>query len=249
MISAKHQPIFVKAVKKTLIEYYGEDPSLSKDYARIIDQNHHARLTNLLTRQTSSNKSTKVEISGKSDINDLYIPPIVLSGVGKEVATNPIMDSEIFGIGSIFSFCLSPFIGPLLPIIEIADVQEAFQYVGSRDKPLALYLFTNKKSIINDTLVKTYSGGIVFNDVFMHFTEPALPFGGVGASGIGAYHGKKSFDIFTHEKSCMIRDIGNEFANNIRYPPYTPTKLNIMSWVLTKKPKGFVRLFLAKLFR
>jgi len=129
-------------------------------------------------------------------------------------------------------------------------VDEAIFYVNSKDKPLALYVFSNSNAVIEKVLKNTSSGSALANDVLMQATVSSLPFGGVGASGTGAYHGKHTFDVFSHKKSVMIKSLGLEIANNIRYPPYDDTKLGIITKLTTQsivRPFPFLKVILVLL--
>jgi acyl-CoA reductase-like NAD-dependent aldehyde dehydrogenase len=134
-----------------------------------------------------------------------YIAPTVLSNVPDGA---PVMADEIFG--------------PILPVISVPHVDAAVSFVNARPKPLALYLFSEDKRIQERVLERTTSGGVTVNHVWLHLGVPDLPFGGVGPSGMGAYHGRDSFDTFTHRKSVLRKSLG--FEPPILLPPYTATK-------------------------
>ena len=175
-------------------EFYGEDPSRSPDFARIVDEAHFDRLLALLGRGD-------VLIGGGSDRASRYIAPTVIDGI---TGDEPIMEDEIFG--------------PLLPVITYDDLSEAIDFVAARPKPLALYFFSRDKVHQEKVLRGTSSGGGCINDTVIHETVTSLPFGGVGDSGMGKYHGKASFDAFSHDRSI----VRNNFLVDIflRYPPY-----------------------------
>jgi aldehyde dehydrogenase (NAD+) len=134
-----------------------------------------------------------------------YIAPTILQEVDP---FSPIMQEEIFG--------------PLLPVLPIEDMDDAVAFVNARPKPLALYVFAEDGTISQEILRRTSSGGAVVNHVMMQLSVPDLPFGGVGESGMGAYHGKKSFDTFSHEKAVLERS--TRFDPSLMYPPYTKQK-------------------------
>jgi aldehyde dehydrogenase (NAD+) len=186
----------------TLRDFYGDDPQKSPDYARIVNARHHARLTALLD-------SGKVFVGGKGDVDDRYLAPTVLTGVSLD---SPVMADEIFG--------------PILPVIPVPSIERAIDIVTSRDKPLALYVFSNDAERANRVISRTSSGGACVNDCVMHLGVPDLPFGGVGPSGMGAYHGRASFDAFSHMKSVLHKPFYLDAP--LRYPPYTEEK---MKWV------------------
>ncbi len=189
---------FTDKLAKTIRAFYGDDARRSKDYARIINERHHDRLTKLL-------EGCKVVAGGDHDRTDRYIAPTLLRDVSFDA---PIMQEEIFG--------------PLLPIHTIGSMAQAIELVNERDKPLALYVFSEDKSVQDDVLSLTSSGGACVNDVVMHFTVPDLPFGGVGESGMGAYHGRASFETFTHKKSVLNKSRHMDLP--LRYPPYDDNK-------------------------
>jgi aldehyde dehydrogenase (NAD+) len=182
------------SIKKCLLEFYGEHPANSPDYARIIHQNHFDRLVKFL-------QDGEILIGGEINRDELYISPTVIDKVSWEA---PIMQEEIFG--------------PILPVIEYTDIAEAIAKINSRPKPLALYLFSDNKNLQQYVLQSTSSGGVCLNDTLIQSGVPSLPFGGVGDSGIGSYHGKASFDTFSHYKSV----VQNSFWLDLkwRYPPY-----------------------------
>jgi len=178
---------------KNLIDFYGADPAQSPDYGRIVNNAHFERLSRLLGQGT-------IIAGGQSDRAMRYIAPTIIDNIkGQE----PIMEDEIFG--------------PLLPVIEYDDLTEAIAMVNSRPKPLALYFFSRDKKKQELVLSQTSSGGGCINDTTIHETA-RLPFGGVGESGTGKYHGKASFDTFSHERSIVKS--GFLFDVALRYPPY-----------------------------
>jgi aldehyde dehydrogenase (NAD+) len=190
-----------KRVKRQLLErivqhikeFYGDDPSLSPDFGRIVDNTHFVRLSRLLGHGT-------IIVGGQTDRSSCYIAPTVIDNIsGRE----PIMEDEIFG--------------PLLPVIEYDHLEEAIAMVNARPKPLALYFFSRDKEKQARILRETSSGGACINDTVIHETT-SLPFGGVGESGMGKYHGKAGFDTFSHERSVIKS--GFLFDIKLRYPPY-----------------------------
>ncbi|KAJ7515847.1 hypothetical protein O6H91_22G031100 [Diphasiastrum complanatum] len=208
----------IDKLKVTIQEFYGKDPSKSSDLSRIVNTRHFCRLTELLDDIKTSDK---IVHGGERDEKRLYIAPTILHDVSID---SPIMAEEIFG--------------PLLPVLTVDSIDEALELVNSRPKPLALYLFTNKKDVKEKVIAETSSGGILINDCFLHFTNSNLPFGGVGESGMGAYHGKFSFDTFTHKKALLSRSFGGE--NAARYPPYTASKEKLVKCLLEGDYFGLV---------
>jgi len=180
-------------IVRYVYEFYGADPAQSPDYGRIVNDAHFERLSRLLGQGT-------IIAGGKSDRATRYIAPTIIDNIkGRE----PVMEDEIFG--------------PLLPVIEYGDLTEAVAMVNSRPKPLALYFFSRDKKKQELVLSNTSSGGGCINDTTIHETA-RLPFGGVGESGLGKYHGKASFDTFSHVRSIVKS--GFLFDVPLRYPPY-----------------------------
>jgi len=194
LVNKKIKKDLIDGLKKCLKEFYGDNPVSSPDYARIISQKHFERLVNFL-------KDGEVIIGGESQPSERYIAPTVIDNISLE---DSVMQEEIFG--------------PILPIIGYTDITEAIALINSRPKPLALYLFSQSKNLQKRVLQETSSGGVCINDTVMQVGVSSLPFGGVGDSGIGNYHGKASFDTFSHNKSVLQ----NSFWLDLkwRYAPY-----------------------------
>ena len=194
LVNKKIKKDLIDGLEKCVKEFYGDNPVNSPDYARIVSQKHFDRLVNLL-------KDGEVLIGGETQPSERYIAPTVIDNVSLE---DSVMQEEIFG--------------PILPVIEYTDIAEAIALINSRPKPLALYLFSQNKNLQNSLLQETSSGGVCINDTMMQFGVSSLPFGGVGDSGIGNYHGKASFDTFSHNKSVLQ----NSFWLDLkwRYAPY-----------------------------
>ena len=195
---------FLQALKDEIKKAYGNDPALSKDFSRIINKKNFERLCNMLANET-------IIIGGDTNIDQLYISPTVID--------EPAMNSEIMK-GEIF--------GPLLPVIAYEDEDHIDEIISLYDKPLSLYIFSNQKQFIKKMIGKYSFGGGVINDTLINFGNNNLPFGGVGNSGIGAYHGKRSFDTFSHHKPMVKR--GNWLDINLRYAPYDK-KMWFARWV------------------
>ena len=185
---------FLAALKLTLQHFYPDDPAQSPDYARIISDKHYHRLVSLLDQGD-------IVIGGQTNPAERYIAPTVIEGVSW---SDPVMQEEIFG--------------PILPVIEYSNLDDAIALINQRPKPLALYFFSESKEKQAKVLRETSSGGIGINETAMHLAVPSLPFGGVGDSGIGAYHGKTGFDTFSHYKSVIRKPFWLDLP--IRYPPY-----------------------------
>lgn len=199
-----HQLIKEELVENLKLEIrnaYGSDPKESKDFARIINEKNYHRLINLLEKETSL-------IGGEKDDNELYIAPTVLDC--DSINCNPMQD-EIFG--------------PILPILTYSSEQDIEKIIHSYEKPLSLYVFTSNNSFAKKIIHKYSFGGGVINDTVVHFANHRLPFGGVGHSGQGAYHGKYSFETFSHSKSVVNRFTWLDIP--LRYAPYKG-KLNLL---------------------
>jgi aldehyde dehydrogenase (NAD+) len=174
--------------------FYGEDPRRSRDYARIVNARHHARLTGLL-------EGAHVALGGEHDARELYLAPTVLRDVDPAA---PAMSDEIFG--------------PILPVLPVDDLDAAFAFVRARPKPLAAYAFGEDAELHARVIEELSAGGLSFNGTVLHVGNPELPFGGVGASGMGAYHGRASFETFSHRKGVYQRS--TRFDPSVLYPPY-----------------------------
>ncbi|NWI86615.1 AL3A2 dehydrogenase, partial [Pitta sordida] len=193
----------VENIKATLQEFYGEDVKSSPDYERIVNKRHFKRILSLLDGQ-------KIAHGGETDEASCFIAPTILTDVSPD---SKVMEEEIFG--------------PVLPIVTVESVDKAIELINHREKPLALYVFSNNKQLIRRVLSETSSGGMTANDVLMHSVVLDLPFGGVGHSGMGAYHGRHSFETFSHRRACLIKDLKMESTNKIRYPPGSQEKLDL----------------------
>jgi aldehyde dehydrogenase (NAD+) len=195
-----------KAIKAELIrrignavrEFYGADPQLSPDFARIINDKQFARLAELLDK---SRTEAEIVIGGQIDSAQRYIAPTVIDRVSPQ---SKIMVDEIFG--------------PILPILEYEDLCDAIAFIQSRPKPLALYFFSTNRENQARVIKEIPFGGGCLNDTISHIIYPALPFGGIGESGMGSYHGKAGFETFSHRKSIMHRSTFPDIP--LRYPPY-----------------------------
>ena len=194
--------IVKKNIKEQLIHHlskeieraYGKNPKESEDYPRIINKTNLSRLSNMI-------KETKILFGGEYDSDSCYFAPTIID---EPRIDSPIMNEEIFG--------------PILPIISYEDENQIEKLISKYEKPLALYVFSNNK-VFSEKIIRKYSfGGGAINDTIIHVGNPNLPFGGVGHSGIGAYHGKASFDLLSHKKSIVKK--GNWLDIKIRYAPY-----------------------------
>uniref|UniRef100_A0AC34RGP4 Aldehyde dehydrogenase n=1 Tax=Panagrolaimus sp. JU765 TaxID=591449 RepID=A0AC34RGP4_9BILA len=194
----------LKYMNEAIIEFYGENQKESPDYGRIINLRHFDRISKLL-----DGTSGDIVHGGDRDRDERYIQPTIVDNV-KE--TDVLMSEEIFG--------------PILPILTVENIESAIAFIKKREKPLSLYIFSTNSANIDMVTNKTSSGGIVINDLIMHLSLETLPFGGVGNSGMGNYHGKYTFDTFTHQKAVLHRPAGFERILFMRYPPYNENKLS-----------------------
>ncbi|MHC4458048.1 MAG: aldehyde dehydrogenase [Planctomycetota bacterium] len=198
MIHRSVKAELVNRMQKFITQFYGERPHESKDYPRIISNQHFERVAAYLDRGN-------IIVGGETDQKQLYISPTLLDNIGWD---DPIMQDEIFG--------------PILPILEYQDLSQVIAAVNARPKPLALYFFSTNKQNQQRILEEISFGGGCLNDTLLHFATPYLSFGGVGNSGMGKYHGKASFDTFSHRKSIFKNRLS--FDLPLRYPPYKNLK-------------------------
>ena len=199
---------FIQNVKNlTKNWYYNENGDLNSDFPYIINDKSVARIEKLIDKN-------KLVFGGK--IKGRCIEPTILKDVSYD---DPVMQEEIFG--------------PIMPILPFDNLQEVYKYINNNDKPLALYYFGKDKNTINEVINNTTSGGVCINETIMHFVEKGLAFGGVGESGMGKYHGKHSFETFTHAKSVLFKNIKLGF--DIQYPPITKKKQSLIKFIMKIK--------------
>ncbi|MCE5090980.1 aldehyde dehydrogenase [Staphylococcus devriesei] len=196
LVNKKVKNELIEALKQSIQEFYGTNVEKSPDFGRIVNNKHFNRLNDLLKVHANS-----IVSGGHTNAKERYIEPTILDGI---TPASKIMQEEIFG--------------PLLPIITYDDLNEAFDIVQSKAKPLSLYLFSEDENTTHRVLNELSFGGGAINDTLMHLANPNLPFGGVGASGIGQYHGKYTFDTFSHKKSYIFKS--TRLDSSIIYPPY-----------------------------
>ncbi len=194
IVKSNVKDAFIDALKTEIIKRYGVNPKESVDLPRIINKKNLLRLANML-------EGSHVIFGGHVDVDACYIAPTLIDVPNLD---SKIMSDEIFG--------------PVLPILTYDTEQDIENIIWHYDKPLAFYIFSNNKTFIEQAIKKYSFGGGVVNDLLIHFGNHRLPFGGIGASGMGAYHGKMGFDTFSHHKSISKR--GNWIDPSIRYAPY-----------------------------
>ncbi|MFS0724444.1 aldehyde dehydrogenase [Paenibacillus sp. 1P07SE] len=194
-----HQSIkdeLLERMKKAIVAFYGDQPQLSPDYGRIVNERQYDRLAALLDHDAE-----RIVFGGERDRGDLYIAPTLLDGIMLEHA---VMQEELFG--------------PILPILTYESWEEAYAIIDRHPKPLALYLFTESESSESQVIERVRFGGGCINDTIMHVASHHLPFGGVGPSGMGAYHGRHSFELFSHRKSILKKS--SRLETGLAFPPY-----------------------------
>jgi aldehyde dehydrogenase (NAD+) len=201
LVHEDREEALVEALAKVIREFYGDDPKQSSDFARIVNGRHHQRVARLL-------KDGDVVVGGQVDENLNYVAPTLLRNVS---ADSDVMREEIFG--------------PVLPVLKVKDMPEAIRFVNQREKPLALYVFSNDERVQQEVIERTSSGGACVNGTILHLANPQLPFGGVGPSGMGAYHGRYSFETFSHRKSVLRRKLKRD--PRFLYPPYGKWKTRL----------------------
>lgn len=205
LVPKEQESALITALKQEIFNAYGENPEVSPDYGRIISENHTRRLTALLEN------AGEILVGGDANPQNRYFAPTLVKITNLD---QPLMNEEIFG--------------PILPIITYDHLDGAKAVIKSRPRPLALYFFTKDESQAEKLLTELPSGGVMINDTIMHVSHPNVPFGGIGASGMGSYHGKFSFDTFTHRRTVVSRSM--KIDPSLRYPPYEG-KCKIFKWL------------------
>ena len=205
LVAADVEDRFLGALLRSVHDFYGENPKGSGDYGRIVNERHYDRLSGLL----DAGGFEAVVTGGVGNRDERYLAPTVLAGVDRTAA---VMQDEIFG--------------PILPVIAVNDVNDAIAFINDRPHPLALYVFSDSDATIEQVLDNTTSGGAGVNLTLLHVAPPSLPFGGVGPSGTGAYHGKYTFDTFSHRRSVLSKTVKPD--PSIQYPPYKTWKEKIL---------------------
>jgi aldehyde dehydrogenase (NAD+) len=200
---------FIDLCQSTLEQFFGKDPSQSPDLGRIVTTRHTERLKAIIDQHRD-----EVVVGGQVDVEGKWVSPTILdlkSGVHGKV-----MEEELFG--------------PILPVIGFTELSECVRYINSKPKPLALYLFSTDQAVVKRVLNETSSGGVAINDTVMQIANKDLPFGGVGSSGMGSYHGKHGFLTLSHSKAVVHRSEWGDAPQ--RYPPYTAANLRVYRMIL-----------------
>ncbi|XP_026424317.1 aldehyde dehydrogenase family 3 member F1-like [Papaver somniferum] len=204
LVLEEFAPVLIELLKIWIKRIYAENPRESM--TRILNKSCFLRLKKILSDPAVGNS---IIHGGSLDEDNLYIEPTILLNPPLEAE---IMTDEIFG--------------PILPIITLTKIEDSIEFINSRPKPLALYVFTNNETLKTRMINETSSGSLTFNDAVIQYTFETIPFGGVGQSGFGRYHGKFSFDTFSHEKGILKRSFLTEFW--FRFPPWTANKLQLL---------------------
>ena len=199
---------FIDLCKQQIIKFYGQDIKNSKDYGRIVNERHVKRLQGLLNGIKNTNE---IKVGGQIDLANKYVAPTIVD----TTIDSTLMTEEIFG--------------PILPIIEYTDISTVLNYINSRPKALSLYIFSNDKNLQDRILKETSSGGMCINDVMFQYANHNLPFGGVGNSGIGSYHGKNGYLMLSHSKSILDKATWGDAP--ARYPPYTDGNYKLFRYI------------------
>ncbi len=189
---------------REITRMYGPDPSRSPDFGRIVSREHAARLVRLVEESVAH--GARVVVGGEADVAARFVPPTVLADVAP---SSPVMAEEVFG--------------PVLPIVPVADLDAAIDLVRGGEKPLALYAFTTDEHAQQRLVAETSSGAVGIDVPLVHASMPTLPFGGVGGSGFGAYHGEASVRTFSHAKPVVHKRLSPDTLAAIR-PPFTPAR-------------------------
>ena len=197
---------FLELITKEINRFYGEDPEKSKDFARIINFDNVRRISKLM-------KTGQIVTGGEIDTENNFVAPTVIKDIKPD---DPVMQEEVFG--------------PVLPVIEFGNFEEVYRIIGRNPKPLAVYIFTSNKKLAREFLNRTQSGSAGINDTVIQIASPYLPYGGVGISGIGRYHGIKSFETFSNMRSVIVKS--NLLDINLRYPPYNKFKEKTVAFLM-----------------
>ncbi|MBI5009361.1 MAG: aldehyde dehydrogenase family protein [Bacteroidia bacterium] len=207
LVDKKVKTRFLENIKREIEGFYGSDPKSSSHLCRVLNQENVNRLSLLMKKGT-------VVTGGITDSESCYVAPTVLADVKP---SDPVMEQEIFG--------------PLLPVIEFEKMDAVYDIINQNPKPLAAYIFTSDRKNLRDFMTKTQSGTVAINDTVIQFVSPHLPFGGIGPSGLGRYHGRKSFETFSNMRSVIRKS--TLFDIPLRYAPYKKIKSNIIKRILS----------------
>ena len=196
----------LELITEEIEQFYGENPEKSRDFARVISSKNVLRLSGFI-------RHGKIVTGGVTDPETRYVSPTVIKDVKPD---DPIMQEEIFG--------------PVLPVIDFEEFDDVYKIIVQNPKPLATYIFSRDKKLVREFLIKTQSGNACVNETVMQIASPYLPYGGVGSSGIGRYHGRKSFETFSNMRSVLVKS--NLLDIRLRYPPYSRFKTKLVSFLM-----------------
>ncbi|CAN4097738.1 unnamed protein product [Withania somnifera] len=245
-------PKLLDAMKHELEKFYGKDPLKSGDLSRIVNADHFHRLSKLL----DDNKVVdKVAHGGREmkitcELTTLFLPkPIIIKISAYDMGSlcyssffshfRKIAPTILLGVPEDSLIMKEEIFGPLLPIITVNKVEDSIHFIKAREKPLAAYLFTRNKKLEEEFIMNVSAGGLLINDTTLHLVVSSLPFGGVGESGMGSYHGRFSFDSFSHKKAVLRRSFAGDAP--ARYPPYNPGKARFLKALLNGDILGLIR--------
>ncbi len=209
LVDRKVKEEFLSLLAGEIKAFFGENPGESDFFSRVINGENVDRLTSLIS-------SGEIYFGGDADRTSCYLSPTIVHHVQPD---DPLMNEEIFG--------------PVLPVLEYSEMEEIYPIIAKNPNPLAVYIFTQNKKLAREFMVRTKSGSAAINDCVMQIASPYLPYGGLGASGLGRYHGRKSFETFSNMRSVLVKS--NLIDIFLRYPPYTPFKEKVVGWLLNSR--------------
>lgn len=206
LVDKKVKDTLLELMKKELRIFYKDKPESSMDFARIINPSNVRRISSLMN-------TGNIVAGGKIEEEKCYIEPTIIKDITPD---DPIMQEEIFG--------------PVLPVIEFENIEEVYSIIERNPKPLATYIFTRSRKLSREFLKRTLSGSSAINDTVIQIASPYLPYGGVGSSGLGRYHGKKTFETFSNMRSVLKKS--NLIDISLRYPPYDKIKKSVIGFLM-----------------
>lgn len=207
-VDERIQEAFIQELIDTIHRFYGPDIQKNPDFGRIVNRRHMERLKRILDQDKAF-----IRFGGETDDAERFIEPTILCPDSFEAAS---MQEELFG--------------PILPVFPYKELTNVLDYINRHETPLALYVFSEEDRFIQTVLQNTVSGGVSVNDVISHIANPDLPFGGMGSSGMGTYHGRESFNTFTHQRSILKRSTAMRIP--VAFPHFTSQKLKIVKQLL-----------------
>lgn len=215
LVTAGARDRLLAALRRAVTEFFGTDPRRSPDLGRIVNGTHHARLVRLLIESGGT-----VVVGGEHDTTERYLAPTIVTDLAPGA---PLLQEEIFG--------------PILPVVTVAHRDEAIARIGAGERPLALYVFSEDAATREAFEQRTVSGGLAHGAPLIHLAVPDLPFGGVGASGLGSYHGRASIDEFSHHRSVLAKPLRPDTLS-LLYPPHTGWKRSVLRRLVSPVRRG-----------